>query len=241
MSGGLSQEPVGAVLCGTGDGMGSGEEGLLWSLLADRPVLAWCLQALVDIPRITELSFLVTPGRETTAKELVEALQRPLGQEIRIESASDASDPLLTALESFSEACRLVVVHQGNRPLVSAGSIVLAMAAADEHPGSAVVAAAPVNETVKRTAGRLVIETPPRAGLLALGTPAVFPREALIRAYRSDRTRSGERPPRSEYLLQQALASGMRVLPIASADGENLAITQWDDLLLAEALLEGRR
>ena len=244
MSSGSSTEPVGAVLSGAGDGMEAVEEELLWSLLAGRHVLAWSLQALVDVPRITEVILLVKPGKEAAASELVEALPGRQEHEIRIAAAVPppaSADVLLAAVESLSPACRLVVIHHGNRPLVTAGSVALAIAAADEHPGSGVVAAAPVSETIKRTRDRLVVDTPPRAGLVILGTPQVFPREALIRAYRSQVIGSGSGPAGRLEPIDWALAGGMRVLPISIADGENLAITRWDDLMLAEALLEGSR
>jgi 2-C-methyl-D-erythritol 4-phosphate cytidylyltransferase len=242
MSGTSSREPVGAVLSAAGEGMEAAEEMLLWSPLAGRPVLAWSLQALVDVPGILEVILLVMPGKEAAANELVQALPTRPGPEIRIASALPApaaGDPLLAAVESLPLACRLVVIHHGNRPLVTAESIARAVAAADEHPGGGVVATVPVSETIKRTHDRLVIETPPRAGLLTLGTPQVFPREALIQAYRSHVAGSCSGPDGRPEPIQWALAGGIRVLPVSTSDGENLPITRRDDLLLAEALLEG--
>jgi 2-C-methyl-D-erythritol 4-phosphate cytidylyltransferase len=244
MSSDSSGEPVGAVLFGDGDGMEASEE-LLWAVLAGRHVLAWSLQALADVPRITEVILLVTPGREAAANELVEALPSRPGHKIKVAAAIPApaaANALLDAVKSLAPACRLVVIHHGNRPLVTAGSVALAIAAADEHPGSGVVAAAPVSETIKRTRDQLVVDTPPRAGLLVLGTPQVFPREALIRAYRSQLIGSGSSGLAGRLEpIDWALEGGMRVLPITIADGENLAITRWDDLRLAEALLQGSR
>src|SRR5215469_10416011 len=157
MSDSSSREPVGAVLYGAGEGM-EAVEALLWSPLAGRPMLGWSLQALVDVPRISEVTLLVTPGTEAEAIELVQALPSRLGQEIRISTlpAAAAGDPLLAAVESLSPACRLVVIHHGNRPLVTAESIALAVTIADEHPGCGVVAAVPVSETIKRTRDHLV-------------------------------------------------------------------------------------
>jgi 2-C-methyl-D-erythritol 4-phosphate cytidylyltransferase len=245
MSSESSGEPVGALLCAAPDGMGTLEEGLLWSILAGRPVLAWSLEALVNLPRIIQIGFLVTSGREREAEELVEALPGRPRQEIRISSpasASAAGGLVMDALEALSPACRLVVIHQGNCPLVTTGSIALAVAAVDEHPRSGVVAAAPVGETIKRTVGQIVIETPQRDRLLSLGTPCVFPREALLQAYGTYLSRGDGKMVSRVGPIQMALAWGMRVLPVASnADGENIPINRWDDLLLAEALLEARQ
>jgi 2-C-methyl-D-erythritol 4-phosphate cytidylyltransferase len=243
MSPSSSTEQVGAVLAGAGEGMEALEEVLLWSPLGGKPVLAWSLQALVDVPRIAQVTLLVTASKVAAANELVQALPTQLGQKIRVAStlpAPVADDPLLVVLEALSPAYGLVVLHHGNRPLVTAESIALAVATADENPGSGVVATVPVSETIKRTRDHLVIETPPRAGLLALGTPQVFPRKALMRAYRSHLPGSGGPAERLEP-IQWALAGGMRFLPITIPDGENLPITSTDDLLLAEALVQGSR
>jgi len=243
MSSSSSREPVAAVLSSAGEGMEAVEEALLWSPLAGRPVLAWSLQALVDVPHITQVTLLVTPGKVTAATELVQSLSTRLGQNIRVTStppAPAASGSLLAVVESLPPACRLVVIHHGNRPLVTAGSIALAIATADKNPGSGVVATVHVNETIKRTHDHLVVETPPRAGLLILGTPQVFPREALLRAYQPHRAGKGGPAERLEP-IQWALAGGMRFLPVTIPDGENLPITSKDDLLLAEALVEGSR
>ena len=244
MSGTLIGEPVGAVLLGAGNEIEAVEEELLWSLLGGRPILAWSLQALMDVSRITEMTLIVTPGQEWAVNALVKASPRRREQEIRIAPAglsSAAGDPVLAAVESLPATCRLVVIHHGNCPLVTAGSIALAIAAADEHPGSGVIGTAPVSETIKRTRDRLVIETPPRAGLLALGPPQVFPRDALVRAYRSHSAGGGSGRAGRLEALHRVLEEGMRVLPVTLADGENLPITRREDLVLAEALLDGSR
>jgi 2-C-methyl-D-erythritol 4-phosphate cytidylyltransferase len=244
MSGTPSGEPVGAVLLGAGNEIEAVEEELLWSLLGGQPILAWSLYALMDVSRITEVTLVVTPGKESAVNALVKASPSRWEHEIRIAPAglsSTAGDPVLAAVESLSAMCRLVVIHHGNCPLVTAGSIALAIATADEHPGRGVVGAAPVSETIKRTRDRLVIETPPRAGLLALGTPQVFPRDALIRGLRSHSGGAGSGRPGRLEALHRVLEEGMRVLPVTLADGENLPIVRREDLVLAEALLDGRR
>jgi 2-C-methyl-D-erythritol 4-phosphate cytidylyltransferase len=241
MSGSPSGEPVGAILSGTSDGIGVEEE-LLWARLAGRPVLAWSLQALLDTPRVTAVTVLVRRGREAATKELVDALPARGADEISIvavPSGFAAADSIREAVESLSPAFRLLVLHQGNHPLVTAGSIELAIATAENHPDSVVVAAGPVSETIKRTSDRLVIETPPRAVLRALGTPHVFPHDALLRVLRSPSDGSG--PPRRLEPIHRALAAGMRILPVTFADRENLPITRREDLLLAEVLLLGSR
>jgi 2-C-methyl-D-erythritol 4-phosphate cytidylyltransferase len=219
------------------------KEAMLWSPLAGRPVLAWSLQALVEVPRITQVTLLVAPRKVAAANELVQSLPTRLGQKIALAStptAPGSGDPLLAVLESLSPACRLVVIHHGNHPLVTAGSIALAIATADDNPGSGVVATVHVNETIKRTHDHLVVETPPRAGLMILGTPQVFPREALLRVYRP--LHAGKRGPAARLEpIQWALAGGMRFLPVTIPDVENLPIIGRDDLLLAEALVEGSR
>src|SRR5215467_6750135 len=113
--------PVGAIVVGTGPGVagiGPVEDSLLWSSLSGYPLVSWSVRALAAVRQIEEVVLLVASGRETAAAGLPAAVKLYV-----ITLPGTAGDPLLSGLEALSPRCDLVVVHYGNRPLISASSI----------------------------------------------------------------------------------------------------------------------
>ncbi len=231
---------VGAVVVGTGPdvgGIGPVEDSLLWSSLAGQPVVSWSVRALVAVPRISEVVLLIASGREADAARL----EAELGRHI-ISLPATADDPVLACLEVLSPRCDLVVLHHGNRPLISASSIDRGITVAEGHPGSGVVASEPVRETIKRADGGLVVETLPRSELVLLQSPQIYPRAELIRAYsvypNSAAPSPGGAPPDRVWL-----SAGSPLVPFyfsGENDSEDLTIYTGDDLLLAEVSLGER-
>jgi 2-C-methyl-D-erythritol 4-phosphate cytidylyltransferase len=150
----------------------------------------------------------------------------------------------------------LVAIHDAARPLLSAELIEGLVARLEAIPEAAgVIAATPVTDTIKQAADRrsyggsrtasstdavpdagLAIErTVERARLWAAQTPQVFRTAALREALAVD-------PARRDAATDEAMlieqAGGTVLLHPSSPD--NLKVTTPLDLLIAEALLEGR-
>jgi 2-C-methyl-D-erythritol 4-phosphate cytidylyltransferase len=132
-----------------------------------------------------------------------------------------------------------VIVHDAARPLVSAELFAQALDALARAPGAdAVIAAAPVTDTIKEVAGdgRSVARTLDRARLWAVQTPQVFRRAALERVL-------GEA---SEELLAQATDDAWLIeraggtVHVLGSDAGNLKVTTAHDLRVAELLLAER-
>ena len=148
--------------------------------------------------------------------------------------------------ESVREALRAcpagdpVVVHDAARPLAPARLFQRALDQLERSGADAVVAAAPVSDTIKEVDvgdGRTVTRTLERARLWAVQTPQVFRRAALERALLDAGEETLAAATDDAWLIERA---GGRVEVVESSPA-NLKITTPTDLTLAELLLAEAR
>jgi 2-C-methyl-D-erythritol 4-phosphate cytidylyltransferase len=129
-----------------------------------------------------------------------------------------------------------VIVHDAARPLVRAQDFQAALDELEQHGCDAVIAAAPVADTIKQVGADGVVErTLDRSALWAVQTPQVFRRAALERALAvpDDVLASATD---DAWLVERA---GGTVRVVASPAG-NLKITTSGDLQVAELALRER-
>jgi 2-C-methyl-D-erythritol 4-phosphate cytidylyltransferase len=208
---------------GSGERLGAGGPKALIPV-AGRPMLEWSLQAMRDA-KVAAIVIAAPPGAEAAFES--DGVRVVSGGATRSESVALA----LAAVES-----ELVVVHDAARPLVTAQLVEDVLTVLSEDPElGAVVAAAPVTDTIKHVArGREVDSTLDRSALWAAQTPQAFRSEALREAHAST------------ALLAQATDDAMLVerlgrrVVLHQASEENLKVTVPADLAVAELLL-GRR
>jgi 2-C-methyl-D-erythritol 4-phosphate cytidylyltransferase len=148
----------------------------------------------------------------------------------------------------------LVAIHDAARPLLTPELVEDLVAELDEHPDAAgVIAAAPVTDTIKRSAdagdatgdafgisgmsnASLVVgQTLDRSRLWAAQTPQVFRTDALRQALEAGT--EARNAATDEAMLVEAAGGTVLIHPTAS---ENLKVTTPLDLQVAELLLEGR-
>ena len=193
--------------------------------LAGRPMIEWSLAAFRAAKAVDRVVVAAPPGHEDDlgTDELVVVT----GGDTRSQSVARAME----AVDSD-----LVAIHDAARPLVSAELIDAVLGRLDADPDcDAVVAAAPVTDTIKQVArGMEVDSTLDRSALWAVQTPQAFRTEALREALDST------------SLLAQATDEAMLVERIGrrvvlhEAPPENLKVTTPLDLRLAEILLAER-
>ena len=143
------------------------------------------------------------------------------------------SESVAAALETVD--AEIVVVHDAARPLVTAELIdaVIDDLLADDDAG-AVVAAAPVTDTIKEVARRMEVDrTLDRSSLWAAQTPQAFRAAVLREAFAS--TELLAQATDDAMLLERM---GGRVL-LHEAPAENLKVTTPLDLRVAELLVSG--
>lgn len=130
-----------------------------------------------------------------------------------------------------AETARVVAVHDGVRPFVTAEEISRTVAAAEASGASVLVA--PVVDTIKEVAGGEVVRTVDRASLRRALTPQCFRYEILRRAFEHAGALTEE--VTDDSLLVENL--GMTVTAV-EGDARNIKITRPEDIALAEILLK---
>lgn len=138
----------------------------------------------------------------------------------------------LAGLEAAPADTVLVAVHDGARPLVSEALIAEAVYAAAEHGAAAPVV--PVKDSIKRIENGRITADVARDTLAAVQTPQVFRRALLERAL-SDAARAGRTYTDDCAAVE---AYGQPVF-VTHGSYQNIKITTPEDLLIAQAFLQG--
>jgi 2-C-methyl-D-erythritol 4-phosphate cytidylyltransferase len=214
------------VAAGRGERLGSGRPKAL-VMLSGRPMLEWSVAALRAVGAVNEIVIALP------AEALADA---PEGT-VAVAGGAVRSDSVRRAL-SAAGAGDPVIVHDAARPLASPELFERALAELEHSGADAVIAAAPVSDTIKRVGGdgATVEKTLERAGLWAVQTPQVFRRAALERAL-------GEA---GEELLASATDDAWLierlggVVRVVASGADNIKVTTPTDLHVAELLLSER-
>lgn len=142
----------------------------------------------------------------------------------------DRQESVRRGLEALvAHAPDVVLIHDGARPVIPAGTIAALRAALVDHPGA--IPALPVTDTLKRGEDGRVTATVPRAGLFRAQTPQAFRFAAILDAHRN-----GPRDATDDASLLEAMGQA-----VALVDGaeENVKITRPEDLTRVTAHLTG--
>lgn len=197
------------------------------------PVLARTLMALQAAQSVDEI---IVATREESLVEIshlcrtygvTKCMKVVRGGESRVHSV------FLAALEASPEI-KLLAVQDGARPLVTPELIDRVVDAAARCGAAA--PAVPVKDTVKVVKdGGAVESTLDRSSLRAVQTPQVFEASVLKAALQS--ALEEQAPITDDCSAVERLG---KVVFLVEGDEENLKITTPTDLLLAEAILQGR-
>jgi 2-C-methyl-D-erythritol 4-phosphate cytidylyltransferase len=229
---------VTAVIAAAGSGKRLGAGGpKAFVPLGGRPMIAWSLDACLACGPVTGVVVAVPAGygHGLDGRERVETVD---GGSTRAQSVANA----LATVET-----EYVAIHDAARPLLTAALLedLLAALAADPE-ADAIIAAAPVTDTVKKVRGifrspetrnprRIISDTLDRSELWGAQTPQLFRTPALRRALDVDE--AVRDAATDEAMLIEA--AGGTVL-IHDAGAANLKVTTSLDLRVAELLLAER-
>jgi 2-C-methyl-D-erythritol 4-phosphate cytidylyltransferase len=203
---------------GSGERLGAGGP-KAFVPLGGRPMIAWSLDACAACGSVTAVVVAVPVGAAHSLQDVVIVD----GGATRAESVSNA----LGAVDT-----ELVAIHDAARPLVTPELIDELVAELVANPDAdGIIAAAPVNDTVKRVGDGRVEETLDRSVLWGAQTPQVFRTEVLRRALRAADGAT------DEAMLVEA--AGGKVL-VHDPGVANLKVTTQIDLQVAELLLADR-
>jgi len=192
-------------------------------MLAGRPMLEWSIDALRAVTAIDAIVVALPQEWEGPAPEgtisVPGGAHRSLS--VRAALAAAAGDP--------------VIVHDAARPLLTAAIVEGALEQLALHGCDAVIAAAPVTDTIKQADDGLVTRTLERSSLWAVQTPQVFRRAALDRALSAPDDVLAAATD-DAWLVERAGGT----VRVVAAPAENLKITTAADLQIAELVLRRR-
>jgi len=190
-------------------------------------MLEWSVEALRSVPEVERIVVALP------AEALAEA---PAGT-LAVAGGTVRSASVREALRACPEGDP-VVVHDAARPLAPARLFSRAIERLETSGADAVVAAAPVSDTIKEVSdGHTVTRTLDRSRLWAVQTPQVFRREALERALKGASDSVLAAATDDAWLVEQAGG----VVEVVESSPANLKITTPTDLTLAELLLAEAR
>jgi 2-C-methyl-D-erythritol 4-phosphate cytidylyltransferase/2-C-methyl-D-erythritol 2,4-cyclodiphosphate synthase len=199
--------------------------------VAGRPLLAWTIDAiaaaevverivLVAPPALAEAVTAAGPPRQKVVAVVAGGTRR---QE-SVAAGIATLDALDAAAGSPPAPARVVLVHDGARPVITAALVARVTDSAARH--GAAIPVLPVAETLKRIDGLRVVETVDRAPLAAAQTPQGFRRGILAAAYeRFDPAGTDEWT--DEAALLEACSIVVHVVP---GEAANIKVTYPDDL-----------
>jgi len=196
--------------------------------LGDRPLIAWCIDALERSPVVVAVVVAVSEQRMSTMTAL--SRERRWKKTTFVTGGERRQDSVASALKALM-AVDWVLVHDGDRPFLDERLIVEGIRAA-EQTGVA-VAAVPVTDTIKvvNEAGA-VLATPTRDSLRAVQTPQVLRADIMREAYVGVQETATD-----DAMLAERLGYAVQVYP---GSGENIKVTVPYDLVIAEAIARRR-
>jgi 2-C-methyl-D-erythritol 4-phosphate cytidylyltransferase len=213
---------------GRGERLGS-DRPKAFARLGDRPLLAESLERLEDSDWIDAIVVAAPPEWEEPAILLAEELGAGKVGSV-VTGGASRSESVRLALAEVADDAAVVLVHDAARPLVPEDVIERLLAPLGEG-WDGVVPGLPVSDTIKRVEGDRVVETLPRAELVAVQTPQVFVASVLREAL-------GGGVSGASDCASLVEARGGRV-KVVLGDRRLLKVTSAEDLALVETWLAG--
>ncbi len=205
-------------------------------VVAGLPILARSIAALVAVSTVERVVVVTSPERVDRLRSAAwlppEVVAVVAGGPRRHESVAAG----LAALASLDDGPaapgeRVVLVHDGARPLVSTGLVEAVLVAAAEH--GAAIPVLPVVETVKRIVDGRVVATLDRSELAVAQTPQGIQRALLAEAFRRFPP-EGPETWTDEGAILEACRIAVHAIP---GEPGNLKVTVPADLARVEAAL----
>ena len=224
--GGVRRADAVVVAAGVSRRMGGHDK--ITARIGGRPLVAWSIDALAAAGSVDRIVLVVAPDSDLLRAD---PPWRPAGVAAIVGGGSRRQDSVAAGIRWLDahpgapgRETRVVLVHDGARPLVSPGLVDAVTDAAYEH--GAAIPVLSVVETVKRIADGRVVETVDRSDLAAAQTPQGVRRDVLDRAWAAFPPGSGPEFT-DEASLLEACNIEVHAIP---GDAANLKVTRPADL-----------
>ena len=223
-----------AIVPAAGQGTRMGREGnKLFLPLGGKPILVHTLKALEKCG-VNQIILAVHPNEIEWIREEIQNWEIAIPIELVVGGA-ERQDSVYEALQIVSKECQLVLVHDGARPFIKPEIVTRLLEEAKIHP--AIIVAVPAKDTIKIADSTGQVKgTPDRSTLWQIQTPQCFAPSLLKRAY-DEAKKSGFRGTDDASLVEQ-LGETVWLL---KGDYQNIKITTPEDLIVAEAFLNGEQ
>ena len=202
-------------------------------LLHEKPVLYYALKAFEESP-VQEIVLVVGKGEiEYCQKEIVEKYGFQKISHI-IEGGAERYHSVYCGLKAIKGA-DYVLIHDGARPFLDEEIIKRNIQAVREY--QACVAGMPVKDTIKISdEEEFAAATPDRSKLWMIQTPQTFSYALVSEAYRK-RAEAGDTTVTDDAMVVEKYAD--HSIYLLKGDYRNIKITTPEDLVIAEAFLNG--
>lgn len=195
--------------------------------LRGKTLLERSVEALVSVPAV-EWVIPVVGGGDLDRFRKLNLSHAKLADPVV--GGDERQDSTRAGLAALPGAARWVAVHDAARCLVVPDDVGRVVAEAQAH--GAALLAHPARDTIKRVAGGVVVESPPRSECWVAQTPQVFRVELLREAL--DKAAAEGFVGTDDAQLVERLGATVRVVEGAA---RNIKITLPGDLVVAEAWL----
>ncbi len=215
------------VAAGRGSRMG-GTVPKQYQTLAGRAVLAHTISAFLNHAEIDLVQVVIHPDDEALYREAIQGIQNPALRP-PCHGDTDRQGSVFNGLKALaSEAISHILIHDAARPLIGPLVISKVIAALADNDGA--LAALPINDTVKKSAGKFVADTLDRSNLWRAQTPQGFHFEKIIAAHQASQ---------GQNLTDDVSVAEAADLKVALVEGDPLGfkLTTPEDTAMAEKLL----
>lgn len=221
---------VGVVVVAAGQGVrAGGGVPKQFREVAGTPLVLHAVRPFLQHPDVQTVVLVLPAAAAATPPEWLAPLA---GERLRlVAGGARRQDSSRAGVAALPASCRVVLVHDGARPLVERD--VIDQVIAHARAGRGAVAAVPVHDTLKQVddTGR-ILRTVPREGLWRAQTPQGFPRALLETVLAA----AGDAATDEASLAE---AAGIPVVAVPDSP-RNLKVTTAEDFALLERLLAER-
>jgi 2-C-methyl-D-erythritol 4-phosphate cytidylyltransferase len=198
--------------------------------LNGKPILAHTLDVFENCPLINEIVLVINPAeRELCQDQVIAAYSYT---KVRLVAGGNTrQESVYAGLEAADPQTRIVLIHDGARPLIRESVIRKSIAETVKH--QATVVGVPAKNTIKViNAAGFVEHTPDRNLLVEIQTPQTFAYD-LIRAAHQQARQAGVVGTDDAFLVEWLKIP----VKIVVGDYSNIKITTPEDLTIAEAII----
>jgi 2-C-methyl-D-erythritol 4-phosphate cytidylyltransferase / 2-C-methyl-D-erythritol 2,4-cyclodiphosphate synthase len=218
-----------AVVVAAGNSSRMGGVDKLSEPLLDRPLLAWSVAAMAGAESIDRIVVVARPSAVATLQGASWLSDAGAGRVEVVAGGDQRSDSVRAGVDATQ--AKVVLVHDGARPLASSGLVDSVAFAAAEH--GAAVPAVPVVDSLKRATNGSIEYSVDREGLVRTQTPQGARRELLVAAFE----RAAGATFTDEAALLEAAGTSVATVP---GEATNIKVTDSTDLEIVRAIAASR-